>query len=145
MPQKGTVQHQERTSQLRAPFARKRRMRWTTWLPHPHGALHKNLTQIGKAETYWASLEQGRKAESIISRHAAGLITVHRDCLCNKLSRFCHGWGQQPAQLPWTLCNLSSFLPTGICYHWHQLPESLPNLSKAREPQLQPAQASAVV
>lgn len=116
IPQKCIVQHQESTPQLGAPFARKRRMRWTTWLPHPHWAPHKipvwfHLKQIGKAETYWASLEQGRKAESIISRRAAELITVHRDCLCNKLGRFCHGWSQQPAQLPWTPVISPAFSP----------------------------------
>ena len=138
-PPKGIVQHQERTPQLGAPFARKWRMRWTTWLPHPHRAPHKipvwfHLTQIGKAETYWASLEQGRKAESIISRRAAELITVHRDCLCNKLSRFCHGWSQQPAQLPWTPCDLSSFLPTGICYHDTSCLSLSPTSAKPRSP-----------
>lgn len=42
---------------------------------------------------HWGSLAQGKKAE--VSRHAVGLIIVHRHLLCRQTQRFCHSWGSQ--------------------------------------------------
>ena len=67
-PPKGIVQHQERTPQLGAPFARKWRMRWTTWLPHPHRAPHRSqsgftshrLAKLRHIEPAWNREEKQR-------------------------------------------------------------------------------------
>ena len=135
---KGIVQHQERTRQLGAPFARKWRMRWTTWLPHPHRAPHRSqsgftshrLAKLRHIEPAWNREEKQRVLLADVQQN----WSQFRDCLCNKLSRFCHGWSQQPAQLPWTPCDLSSFLPTGICYHDTSCLSLSPTSAKPRSP-----------
>ena len=120
----GSSQHclcQERTSQLEGvPFARKERGRWVTSFSSFSWHCVKVLLwfrtiQTSKAEMYTADWEQRRKAEAVISRHAVGLIKLHRDLLFRQNSEdfiIDEASGQHSCCGP--LIDLTSFLLTGI-------------------------------
>lgn len=65
-----------------------------------------------------------RKAEPLISAHAAGVTVFTKACSADKLSRFHHWLSQQPTQPLWTPCKFHPFLPHRYLGHWCQLPES---------------------